>query len=66
NTAGTTTFAQGATVASLATDAPGSTVLGGDVTTTAAQNYGDNLQVSGNLTAVGVTLGGLTTFTGGN
>ncbi|NBS33606.1 MAG: hypothetical protein EBS83_12595, partial [Planctomycetia bacterium] len=56
NSTGTTTFS-GAVggvlpLSSLTTDAGGTTVLGGDVTTTGNQNFGDQVNMTGSVTLV--------------
>ncbi|MGB5939775.1 MAG: filamentous hemagglutinin N-terminal domain-containing protein [Rhodanobacter sp.] len=60
NASGVTGFggAVGGTVAlaSLSTDAGGGTTLGGNVTTTGAQTYGDTVTLGGNATLTGTTV----------
>jgi len=61
NDSGTTSFAAAVTLASVATDAAGTTALdGGSVTTTGAQNFGDAVTLGDDtvLTGANVTLGG--------
>ena len=64
NTAGVTTLGGGISVASLSTDAGGSTEITGDVTTTGTQTYGDAVQVSGPV-ALRSTGGGALTLNAG-
>ena len=71
NAAGVTTFGGvvGGTAAleALATDdAAGAdtTVLAANVTTTTSQTYGDDVTAAGNLTGVGITIGGNATLNG--
>ncbi len=60
STSGTTTFGLGAGVTtrllSLTTDAPGTTVLGGSVTTAGVQSYGDPVTVTPGTGVTAVTL----------
>jgi hypothetical protein len=64
NTAGVTKLGGGISVASLSTDAGGSTEITGDVTTTGTQTYGDAVQVSGPV-ALRSTGGGALTLKAG-
>ena len=50
NTAGQTAFAGAVNLGSLITDAGGTTQLGGNVTTSGAQAYGDGLELTGDVT----------------
>lgn len=60
NSAGTTTFGGsiGATraLAALVTDAGGTTLIGGNITTAGAQTYGDAVELTGDVTLAGVGL----------
>jgi filamentous hemagglutinin family protein len=49
NSTGTTTFASTVEADTVATNAGGTTVLNGNVTTTGTQTYGDNLQLNSGL-----------------
>ncbi|MDF0553685.1 CHAT domain-containing protein [Kamptonema sp. UHCC 0994] len=57
NSSGTTSFASTVKVRNLTTDVGGKTEINGNVTTTAAQNYGDAVTIANNptLTGNGVT-----------
>ncbi len=50
NSSGTTLFNAAVTAASVTTDAPGKTQLGGDITTTGAQNYHDAVEALADVT----------------
>ena len=50
NSGGTTLFNAAVTAASVTTDAPGKTQLGGDITTTGAQNYHDAVEALADVT----------------
>jgi len=60
NTTGVTTFGGAVSVASLTTDAGGSTNLGAAVTTSAAQTYNDAVVLTGNVTATSNGSGAIT------
>jgi hypothetical protein len=67
NTAGTTTFGSpGSLLASVTTDAPGATVIAGNMQTTGAQTYKDSITLGGNATVTGTTVTFDGKITGGN
>ena len=65
NTSGSTTFGDTVNVASLTTDAAGTTALGGNVTTTGTQSYGDTVTLDQDTTLTGTSVS-LAGVSGGN